>query len=329
MKVLVVSPELAEHLIDLLPSYIEVITPKKGTEDEIIKRVEDVEVIVSGVLSADTARAAKRLKLLQKPGVGVDSLPLDVLGEDVFVANTSGVNPAAVAEGTVALLLALAKRIVWRHNNFIKGKAGDLGVELRGKKAGILGLGNIGSEVARLLFAFDMKILGLKRNPQEKPKVNLNLEFLGGPEDLYYFLKESDFVILTLPLTPETRGMIGEKQLRTMKPTAFIVNIARAAIIQEEPLYRALTEDWIAGAALDSWWNRHWWDPIWNPEGGGPSKYPFWELPNVIATPHNIDETTNWTEITGDVSFRLIIENILRISEGKPPINQIDKILHY
>jgi phosphoglycerate dehydrogenase-like enzyme len=123
--------------------------------------------------------------------------------------------------------------------------------------------------------------------------------------------------------------MMGEEQLRTMKPTAFIVNVARAAIIQEEPLYRALKERWIAGAALDVWWNPHWWDGTWNPEGGGPSKYPFWELPNVISTPHNIDETTDWSEIGGEASFRLIIENIHRISKGKPPINKVDKILQY
>lgn len=329
MKVLVISPQLVERLYSLLPDYIELVCPKKGTEDELINLVEDVEVIVSGILSADVARAAKRLKLLQKPGVGVDSLPLDVLGEDVYVANTSGVNPAAVAEGAVALLLALAKRIVWRHNNFIKGKSGDLGIELRGKKAGILGVGNIGSEVARLLNVFDMKILGIKRNPKEKPKGNLNLEFLGAQEDLHYVLRESDFIIITLPLTPETRGMIGEEQLQTMKDTAFIVNVARAAVIQEEPLYRALTDGWIAGAALDVWWNSHRLDPICNHEVGGPSKYPFWELPNVIATPHNIDETTNWSEIGGETVFHLIVENIIRIYKGKPPINQVDKILQY
>ncbi len=324
MKVLVISPQLKERIYRLLPDHIELVSPQKGTEDELIKLVEDVEIIVGGFLSVDVVRAAKCLKLLQKPSVGVDSLPLDVLGEDVYVANTSGVNPSAVAEGAVALLLALAKRIVWRHNNFIKGKSGVLGIELRGKKAGILGFGNIGSEVARRLIAFDMKILGIKRNPKKKPNGNLNLEFLGAQEDLSYFLSESDFVILTLPLTPETRGIIGKEQLQTMKSTAFIVNVARAAIIQEEPLYRALTEGWIAGAALDVWWN-----PKHVSDVERASKYPFWELPNVIATPHNIDETKNWSEIGGDTISRLIVENILRISEGKPPLNQVDKVLHY
>jgi phosphoglycerate dehydrogenase-like enzyme len=329
MKVLVQSEQLLENLNNLLPDNIELILSKKSTEDELIKLVKDVDVIVAATISANVVKAANNLKLIQKTGVGVNSLPFDVIRGDTFVTNTSGTNPDAVAEGAVALVLALAKRIVWRHNNFLKGKMGDLGIQLKGKKAGILGLGNIGSEVARRLYAFDMRILGLKRNPKENPKTDIKIEFLGGPEDLFYLLRESDFLILTLPLTPETKFMIGEKQLKTMKPSAFVVNVARAAIIQEEPFYRALKEKWIAGAALDVWWNPHWWDKNWNQKDVVPSRYPFWELPNVIATPHNIDETINWSEIGGDTSFHLIAENIIRVSEGKEPINQVNKMLRY
>ena len=309
----------------MLPNQIEIVHPERGTDDELIDLASDVEVIVSTRLSTEVARAAKRLKLLQKTGAGVDAMPFNALDVDVYVANTSDANSVPLAEGAVALLLSLAKRVVQRNNEFLRGRGVGPGVLLKGKKAGILGLGSIGTEVAKRLQAFDMKILALKRTPDEELKGRLNLEFLGGPEDLRHILSESDFVVVTLPLTPETRGMIGEEELHLMKPTAYIVNVARAAIIQEQPLYRALKEGRIAGAALDVWWAPHWWDPVWNPEGRGPSAYPFWELPNVIATPHNIVSTDS----RSDAALRIMAENITRIAEGKEPINQVDKKLQY
>ncbi len=322
---MVVSQRLAERLSEMLPDDIEILHPEGGTEDELIDLASDVEVIVSTRLSADVARAAKRLRLLQKTGAGVDDMPFEALGESTYVANTSGANPVPLAEGAVALLLSLAKRVVQRNREFPRGRDVGPGVLLKGKKAGILGLGSIGTEVAKRLQAFDMGILALKRTPDEELKKRLNLEFLGGPEELHRLLSGSDFVVVTLPLTPETRGMIGEEELRVMKPTAYIVNVARAAIIQEEPLYRALKEGWIAGAALDVWWVPHWWDPAWNPEGRGPSDYPFWELPNVIATPHTIVSTDS----RSDAALRIIAENVMRIAEGRRPINLVDRKLQY
>lgn len=325
MKVLVASPGLAKRLAEHLPEGIDLVYPEHGTDEEMVALAGDAEVIVSTRLSADVVRAAKQLKLLQKTGAGVDAMPFEALGEHVLVANTSGSNPVPLAEGAVALVLALAKKVVQRHNSFEQGRSGGPGVELRGKKAGILGLGSIGTEVAKRLRAFEMDILGIKRNPSEELREQLGLAFLGGPEDLHYFLSESDFVVITVPLTPETRGMIGEEELRAMKTTAYLVNVARAAIVQEEPLYRALTEGWIAGAGLDVWWVPHWWDPIWVPDGRGASEYAFWELPNVIATPHSIGSS----DTRSDASLLVMAENIRRIAEGKPPVNQVDKRLQY
>jgi phosphoglycerate dehydrogenase-like enzyme len=118
--------------------------------------------------------------------------------------------------------------------------------------------------------------------------------------------------------------MIGEHELHLMKPTAYIINVARAAILQEEPMYRALKERWIAGAALDVWWPPHWWDPRWNPNGRTPDTS-IWKLPNVIATPHNIGSS----DTPSDAGFNIIVENIHRIASGKAPINQVDKKLQY
>jgi D-3-phosphoglycerate dehydrogenase len=312
-------------LKDMLPDDVHVVISKEGTKEELIKLAIDVDVIVCTKLSEEVAQAARKLKLVQKSGAGVDQIPFDVLRDDVFVANTSGANPVPLAEGAVALVLALAKQVVRRHNLYPQGDdMSRRGIELRGKKAGIIGLGHIGMEVTRFLKAFDMKILAIKRHPKNYLKNELQLDFLGGPSELDYLLQESDFVIITAPLTSETRGMIGERELHLMKSTAYIVNVSRANIIQEKALYRALKEEWIAGAALDVWWPPHWWDPAWHPNGQTP-KHSIWELPNVIASPHNIGST----DISSDAGTRIIAENISRISKGKPPINQVDKNLRY
>jgi phosphoglycerate dehydrogenase-like enzyme len=329
MKVLVVRSYLKNWITkqkDLLPKNVELITPEEGNEEELIRLAQDTEIIVCTRLSAVVVKNAKKLKLIQKTGAGVDALPFDAIGDDIFVANTSGANPVPLAEGAISLLLALARRVVQRHNTFPNIDR-HRGTELRGKKVGIIGLGHIGVEIAKRLQAFEMKILALKRQKSTNLQGMMNLDFLGGPEDLDYVLSESDFIIVIVPLTPATRGMIGEREIKLMKPSAYIINVARAAIIKEEPLYNALKENRIAGAALDVWWVPHWWDPSWKPELDKPSKYPFWELPNVIATPHNIGyaDFTKYSENP----VRIIAENIRNIAEGRSPINQVDKEHQY
>ncbi len=325
MKVLVVNQGLAKRIRQRLPQEIEIITPQNGDDQEIVTLAADVDVILATRLPPEVASAAANLKLLQKTGAGVDDMPFDALAPDVQVTNTSGANPTPLAEGALALILALAKRVIPRHKAFIAGRSGPPGVALKGKKAGIIGMGSIGIEVAKRLQAFEMEILAIRRNPDPELKESLGIMFLGGRGDLDHVMKESDFLVVIVPLTPETRGMIGETQIRLMKPTAFIVNVARAAIIQEEPLYRALEEGRIAGAALDVWWKPHWWDPNWNPEGMDASRYPYWELPNVICTPHNIGST----DTRSDAGLEIMVENILRLRDGRPLINPVDTKLRY
>ena len=324
MKILVINPRLADRIRAHLPED-EVVSPKVGTDEELIKLARDVEVILAVRLSPEVAEAAPRLKLLQKTGAGVDDLPFDALGDVVWVANTSGSNPVPLAEGAVALVLALAKRVVQRNREFQRGRDPTRGVLLKGKKAGILGMGSIGYEVAKRLKAFEMDILGLVRHPERGVEGDLELEFLGGPGDLDHLLRESDFLVVTVPLTPETRGILGEREFGLMKPTAYVVNVARAAIIQDGPLYRALAEGRLAGAALDVWWQPHFWDPLWNVEGRDASEYPLWELPNVICTPHNI----GFVDVSSDAGVKVMVENVNRIREGRPPVNQVDKKLRY
>ena len=325
MKVLVVNPSLAERIRDHLPMDIEVVKPETGTDDELAGLAGDVEVIVATRLSPEVAQAAPRLKLLQKTGAGVDNMPFDALREETWMANTSGSNPVPLAEGAVALVFALAKKVIQRHGGFLEGRGVGRGVLLSGRKAGIVGFGSIGQEVGRMLQCMGMDVLAVKRSRDDELAEAMSLEFLGTHDDLIYVMSESDFVVVTAPLTPETRGMIGEEELQAMKPTAYIVNVARAAIIEEEPLYRALSEGWIAGAALDVWWTPHFWDPLWNKEGKPASEYPFWELLNVVCTPHSIVSSDSSSE----AGLKIMLENILRVKRGEPPMNQVDKKLRY
>jgi phosphoglycerate dehydrogenase-like enzyme len=310
----------------MFPAGIQIIIPKKGTEEELVQLAADVDVILCITLSEKVALAAKNLKLVQKIGAGVDDIPFVALKmrKEVAVANTSGANPTPLAEGAVALVLAVAKHIVRRHNLFPQEDSTTrVGVELRGKNAGIIGIGHVGMEVARFLKAFDMKIYATKRDPKDTLDLKFIPDFLGGPSDLDHVLRESDFLVITAPLTPETRGLIGERELHLMKRTAYIVNVGRGPIIQEEPLYRALKEGWIAGAGLDVWWSEPWWDT--SAKSSQTQPYEFWKLPNVIATPHNIAQT----DAGMDAELGLAVENIRRVSEGKPAINEVNKDLQY
>lgn len=325
MKILVVRPSLADRIKEYLPPDIEVIKPTTGTDEELIQLAKDVEIILTTRLSPEIIEAAPKLKLLQKTGAGVDDMPFDSLKDETWMANTSGSNPVPLAEGAVALTLALAKRLVDRHNKFPTGIGGPSGIGLQGKTLGVVGMGSIGIAAAKLLAAFEMKVMGVRRSPDEELRKSLGFEFIGGIDDLEYVLSQADFVIVTVPLTPDTRGMIGEKELRVMKKTAIIVNVARAAIIQEEPLYRALKEGRLAGAGLDVWWKPHWWDPLWQPLGSQPSEFPLWDLPNVICTPHNVGST----DVRSDAGIKVMVENILRVRDGKTPINLVDKKLRY
>ena len=151
------------------------------------------------------------------------------------------------------------------------------------------------------------------------------IEWLGGVDDLDYLLSHSDFLVVTVSLTPETEGMIGEREFSLMKEGSYVVNVARAAIIQEKPFYDALKSGKLMGAAIDVWWQPHFWDPLWNVEENPASKYPFWELDNVICIPHQIGSS----DTHSDAALQIIVENILRIRDGKPPINQVDKKLRY
>ena len=202
-----------------------------------------------------TTRAPK-LKWFQAMLAGVDVfsdlLDNDIMESSVTVTNVSGIAATPVAEFVLEIMLMFVKRAPFcfqlkqqkQWERFIPSV-------LRSKTVGIVGLGSIGREVARLAKAFGMRVVATRRTAKRVTRAR-HVDTLLPPQQLRQLLSDSDFVVLTLPLTPETKELIGEEELRTMKSTAYLINVARGGIVDEMALIRALDEHWIAGAGLDA-----------------------------------------------------------------------------
>jgi phosphoglycerate dehydrogenase-like enzyme len=199
----------------------------------------------------------------------------------------------------------------WDSQWAIGTEAPPLWPELAGKTLGILGFGHIGQALARRAAAFDMRVCAIRQQPQEPPG---GVAFVGGPERLDELLRQADHLVATLPLSPATRGLIDDRRLRLMRPTAFVVNVGRAEVFDEAALHAALATGRLAGAALDVWYRY--------PAAAGPAppaNLPFHTLPNVIMTPH----ISGWTEGMIAARAALIAENIGRIERGEVPANMV------
>ncbi|MEM2320584.1 MAG: hydroxyacid dehydrogenase [Candidatus Bathyarchaeia archaeon] len=280
-------------------------------EDEIIRRCRDVHAILGSPGLTLTARALKSMKSLIcvcNSGIGVDKIDIKAASElGILIANAPvKENIISVAEHTVALILALAKKL--RIIPEIMAKEGPSAyfdervdtIVLAGKTVGIIGLGRIGSRVAKLLRPFQVRILGYDPYIPEERLRRIGVK----PTNLETLLRESDFVTIHAPLTEETYHMIGFKELATMKKTAYIVNTARGAIIDEKAFINALKNGMIAGAALDVVEK----EPI-------TTDNPLLKMENVILTPH-IAGRNSTSIIEGE---KLAVKNCLRILRGRIP----------
>jgi phosphoglycerate dehydrogenase-like enzyme len=184
--------------------------------------------------------------------------------------------------------------------------------ELAGCVLGILGYGRIGREVARRARAFDMTVCAIRRHPPRSPEDGLAL--LGGPEMMDEVLRRADYVVIAMPATAETAGAIGGRELALMMPTAYLLNVARAEIVDEAALYDALAQQVIAGAALDVWYR-------YPREPGltAPTSRPFHEFPDLLVTRH----VSGWTDGMLDARAKLIAEGVARTARGEPPPNRV------
>jgi phosphoglycerate dehydrogenase-like enzyme/ribonuclease HI len=335
MKVLVLSkmvkPQIWKENFNKLNKKakfnLEFIIPKADEREEIKRYLPEVEVVIGGSFSKEDLDQAKKLKLFQIPFTGVDQLDLSLYKDrkDIFICNVH-TNRTAVAEHAFALMLALAKNIVTNDRDLRLGRwhgfsSQEPTIQLQGKSLGIIGLGSIGWEIAKIGYALGMKIFALKREIKEKDLEKKKiLEFLGSNKDLEKVIKESDFIIITVPLTQKTKGLIGKKELKLMQGK-YLVNISRGAVIDEEALFKSLEEHYLSGAAIDTWYQY----PSNEQKEILPSQYNFHKLENVVMSPH----TAGYSDRALEENIKSVFDNMVRIYYGEEPENQITPELEY
>ena len=288
-------------------------------EASLVNELGDVDVLVSMAFTREMAAAARRLKLVQVPGAGLDRIDRGALPGGAALSNAYG-HEVGIAEYVLGAMLALTRELgrldaalrrgVWESQWAIGVAPPAPWRELAGQTLGILGYGRIGQCLARRARAFDMHVVAIRRSAVASD----GLAELTAPAALDDVLSRADYLAVTMPLTPETRGLIGARELASMKRTAIIVNPARAEILDEDALYEALAARRIAGAALDVSYRY----PS-SPGAAPPAHRPFHELPNVLMTPH----VSGWTDGMLKARATLIAENVNRIARGEAPLNRI------
>jgi len=304
MKVLVADPISSEG-IDILRSYAQVDIKLGLKSEEIISTIGDYEALIvrsQTQVSAKIIKAGKKLQVIGRAGVGVDNIDVEeATRRGIVVVNAPTGNTISAAEHTIALMLSLARHIpqanamlksgVWQRSDF-------MGIEVRNKTLGVIGLGNIGSEVARRARGLEMKLIAYDPFLSVDYAHNLQVELVS----LEQLLKESDFITLHLPLTASTKALIGAKELALVKPTVRIINCARGGLIDEEALAKAVKEKRVAGAAID----------VFSSEPA--TKSVLFENDNIIVTPHLGASTTE----AQAMAAKDIAKQIIDVFKGQP-----------
>ena len=334
VKVLSVMKLKEEHLEALrsVSPELRVEQVSCDTPEQMKPLLGDVEVLLTWDFPFDPAEVAPRLRWIQFFSAGIDHvLDSPVMKSDVIITTASGIHAVNMGEYALGFMLALVKRFpkAWdykRRKEWPEHRVRELrSDELRGKTVGIIGYGSIGREVARLARAFGMRVLAMKRDVTRREDRGYRIPGTGDPdgsipEELYppeklrEMLAQCDFVVVAAPLTPETRHLIGRGELAAMKPTAYLINIARGGLVDEAALVEALNEGRIAGAALDTFER----EPL-------PPESPLWDMPNVIITPHVAGATARYF----DRITELFAENLRRYLRGQRLLNVVDKKLGY
>lgn len=295
---------------------------------ELARHGADIGALVTKTVSAELLAAAPGLRLVQVPFAGIDSIDLGVLKQThVPLANSHG-NREVTAEHAIALLFALTRRLIPYDRDLRRGiwhgfsTMDEPVVGLFGKTVGIAGLGNIGTHIVRICRSMNMKVLGLKHSPGSGYSSDLVDRAYGSDEKLA-FLQASEFVIDVLPLTPETENFFGAAEFEAMRGHWFI-NIGRGRTVDEHALYAALRDGTLKGAGIDPWWVYPA-EPVERDEHGTmipvmPAHEPFWELDNVVMSPH----TGGFTDVSIEGLWGESFENAIRANRGEKPKNLVD-----
>ncbi len=294
----------------------EILVRSDLTDEQLRAALQRVDVVlISGFprdLPEDAWRKMTRLRMIQTLLAGVDHLPYELFPKGVTICSNAGAFRVSIPEHAFALLLAAAKHIAV-HDAAIRAGQFDqsrIGTALHGKTVAIIGLGGIGAGVAARAKGFGMRVVGINRSG----KADAPVDACGTMRDLERALRDSDFVVLALPLTKDTVGLIGRRELGWMKPNAVLVNVARGKLVREDDLYEHLRAHPQFRAALDVWWRYP------KTRGERPFARPFHDLPNVVMTPHvswAVPEQAVW-------SLEAACENIARFLDGQPPRNAVD-----
>ena len=304
MRVLVAEPLSAEG-VDLLGTEHEVDNRPNLTREELLSMLPVYEALVvrSGVkVDAEAIAAGKRLKVIGRAGVGVDNIEVEAAtAAGIVVVNAPTANTIAAAELTVGLIYALARNVAAADASLRRGewrRADFMGTELRGKTLGIVGLGKIGLTVADRARAMEMELVG------SDPYVTADTAAEHGIElvDMDVLLHRSDVITVHVPLNAATRGLIDERALNLVKPSAFIVNVARGGVVDEKALAEALSRGRLAGAAID----------VYEQEPPGDS--PLLTAPNTVLTPH-LGASTREAQAKAGVE---VAQQVLEVLAGRP-----------
>ncbi|WP_207387666.1 2-hydroxyacid dehydrogenase [Aeropyrum pernix] len=313
-------PQFVEALFDPYKKEVgdlKVVSVAGLPRERVLEELRNADVVIGDYtfqmrIDAEMCAAMESVRLVQQPSTGYDHIDVEACARHgVPVANAGGANAVSVAEYTIMAALALLKRLLYAHRETVAGgwpqwRLMEMGTfDLQGKTWGIIGLGRIGREVAKRLRPFGVRIVYFDKVRMEDAERELGVEY----RSLSRLLRESDVVSIHVPLTSETRGMIGEGELRMMKPTAVLINPSRGEIVDEEALARAVRERWIAGAAVD----------VYSREPPPPD-HPLIRAAgeadvNLILTPHIAGANT-------DARSRIIqfsIENVVRVLKGGKP----------
>ncbi len=313
MKVLVTfdfNDELMGKMRKALPD----VKFEKRLEIESIKReIVDAEVLFAGVFNAEIFSKAERLRWVQSRWTGVNRyLFPEFTSSSVILTNERGIHPTPISDHVLGIMLVFSRKLNMFMQFQLQKKWQKLvGDKLEGKTVGIVGLGAIGNEVAKKAKCFGMRIIATKKSIGDKPPY---VDELLPHTQLTHLLRESDFVVLSVPFTKETDHMIGEKELRLMKRNSILINISRGGIVDEKAITLALKERRIAGAGLDVFEK----EPL-------PPDSELWSLENIVITPH----ASSWIPENNEMICERFIDNLKRFISGQPLRDVVDKQVGY
>lgn len=278
MKVLA-ADGISPKGIELLQKEFEVVVKDKLPAEELLEIIPDFDALIvrsASKVTAEVIARAKKLKIIGRAGVGVDNIDIPAAtAKGIIVINSPGGNTIAATEHTMAMMLAMSRNIPIANETMHKGEWNRkkyVGVELRGKTLGVVGMGRIGSGVAKRAMAFDMNVLAYDPYINEERAKALGVKVATFDE----VIENSDFITVHMPLTKETKGMIAMEQMKKMKPGVRLVNCARGGIIDEADLAEALKQGLVAAAAID----------VYTSEPPAEKGNPLLEAPNIVLTPH-------------------------------------------